>query len=471
MKKQSYTKHFLLKRVTFYALAVFLVSVFSLTPASSLNQNEHSERRAESAMNVSYAVATHLFDAPTFNATANRMSAYVDGNGNAITLNVQAEQTDGSAGKVTVTASSQELAISESFYRSHEKPCVLIISGPFREDMPGMPPGGMQDAPPMSPGTMPGMPPMGMPTRSEIRLLYDSDQQALTGTFSVSAPGSYMLWIEFEDGQTNAAGPARVNFRLQDKEAEPVVIASGEEKIASLAGILGWNELSLTVQSVEIMQSEGAADISPTVSGNAVNSLLIKGTRAGDMTVKVNVIYNGQPDTARITVKIEKGGPFPPLPPLQPLKYAPFGALSVLLVLFVVLVYLNFFKRIQGAFVARCECGATKLPMELKAPRGRSITLYQLLSLMLKQRSEDQDAEKIRGIVNDSDNKKNLRQIRIYVAKGEDKLPHYAFSKAGTPETILDDTMKKVYPDSGNRNSKLTVHLSFISQWNSIKRG
>ena len=445
MKKQCCMKYIFVKAITLYVLATLLASF----PYTAL------------------AMAP-----PPFGANANGAPTYPENNGNAIILNVQAEQTDGSKGNVVVTAFSQGVPASEAFYRNSVKRCVVMPGGfpPFGEELPGMPTG--------QPGAMPGMPPMPpidmVAPLLEVNLSYDSNQQALTGTFSVNSPGLYTIRVELNDGQTTAVGSANVQFLLQSKDAEPVELSNGQEKTVSLADLLGWEGLNLTVQSVETLQSSGAAEIIRTASGNVINSLSIKGTRAGDVQVQANVIYNGQQDTARIIVKVSGFVP-PPwiirLLSIFQMGNAPLGVLlAALLILFAILIYLNFFKRIQGSFVARCECGATKLPMELKAPRGRSFTLYQLLDKMLKRQVGNHEADIIRGIVDDSDNKKNLGQIRVYISKGDDKRPHYVFSKAGSPETVIDDTVKKAYPDSGNRNSKLTVNLSFIAQWNSVNR-
>lgn len=438
MKKQCYMKYIFLKAITLYVLATLLAS-FPYT-----------------------ALAMAL---PPFGANANGAPTYPENDGNAIMLNVQAAQTNGSKGNVVVTALSQGVPASEAFYRNSVKRCVVMSGGfpPFGEELPGMPP----------------MPPIDMVAPLlEVNLSYDSNQQALTGTFSVNSPGLYTIRVELNDGQTTAVGSANAQFLLQSKDVEPVKLSNGQETTVSLANLLGWEGLNLTVQNVEILQSSGAAEISRTASGNAINSLSIKGTRAGDVQVQANIIYNGQSDVAYIMVQVEKNSPLDQLVdwilsifPPTPISNAPLGVLlAALLILFAILIYLNFFKRIQGSFVASCECGATKLPMELKAPRGRSFTLYQLLDKMLKRQVGNQEADIIRGIVDDSDNKKNLGQIRVYISKGNDKRPHYVFSKAGSPETVIDDTVKKAYPDSGNRNSKLTVNLSFIAQWNSVNR-
>ena len=401
MKKQCYMKYTFLKAMALCLLAALLIS---------------------------FPYAALAMEPPPF-PFPNETPRYPENNANAMTLNVRAEQTDGPKGSVVITAFSQGVPAGEAFYRNSVKRCVVMPGGfpPFGEEMPGTTPG--------QPGAMPGMPPMppiDMTAVLEVNLSYDSNQQVLTGTFSVNAPGLYAIRAELNDGQTTAVGSGNAQFLLQSKDAEPVRVGSGQETSVSLAGLLGWEGLNLTVQSVEILQSSGAAEITRTASGNAINSLSIKGTRAGDVKAQANVIYNGQLDVAYITVSVT-----PPLNPLEwlfslfhpvPVGNAPLGLLlALLLILFALLIYWNFFKRIRGSFVARCECGAVNLKMELRAPHGRSFTLYQLLNKMLKRQAGNHEADIIRGIVNDSDNKKNLSQIRVYIAKGDDKRSRYVF--------------------------------------------
>ena len=309
-------------------------------------------------------------------------------------LTVKAEPISGSNesglnGRVTIKAPSQGVSISISSFKNDTK-CWFDIatdtsslgeaSGILSVDADFLP----------------------TETQTEIPLSYDPAQQVLTGTFTVNAPGSYRVWAELTNEQTNALGSTLVQFHLGDSTATltpsvtPTPISPPPPFAEWVLSILG-----------QVFQSADAEDI-----------------------------------------------------PLILL-------LGIFIICFVVLFYMNFIKRIPGSFGIRCKCGAITTPIiDMKSPHGRSISLYKLLNRMLRQH-EDDDANVIKGIVNSNDNKKNLSEIRIYIVKEPDKQLHYAFRQAGTT-VIIDNTSKTVYPNSGNQNANLTVHLSFIKQQSSI---
>ena len=369
---ENRANHYLIKILTATVLAIWLFLPVKATVAS-VDANMVAE-------NLMLSEATESMKPSNSRLKSDAGFARLSNTGSYSYLAVDVKQTSGANGEITVRFVGQKLpgdfqSSTKCYYMlASEHSNVGGTTGIFS---------GETEFPPIETGT-------------EITLSPSTSQQALTGTFSIDASGTYTFFAELPE--TNIRGASTVTFQLQDNF-----------------------DLSGTTDSGEKLISDGDTfldQISEWIKGFSLP---------------------------------EKAG-FIPLIML----------LVVFSALFIWLLYINFIKRIPGSFVVRCECGATRFNIGMKSPRGRSITLYKLLDRMLKQH-EDHDADVVKGIANDNDNKKQLSKIRIYIVKDSDKRPHYAFLKAGSNE-FIDDTIKQVYPDSGRLNTKLKVCLSFIEK-------
>ena len=323
-----------------------------------------------------------------------------------------------------------------------------------------------------------------MNTTTKITL--DSYQQTFIGDFVVKEPGSYTV-LAILTSERRIVGSDTIRFRLQgDSDVIPQVrINDGTELSLDWSSIiLGWEGLDLTGLTAQSVKVLSLSDNMEVTIGSTANSLRVKGGRSGEnIDVEVHVTYNEYADDIRIKLQVDGNSiAFSPTPSL-PIPRVPdppnwiydmthiirsadvgYAMLIVLLcffsICFAVFFYRIFIKRITGSFVIRCKCGAISQRVDMKSPLGSSINLYKLLKKALKKR-ENHDAEVIREIANNNDNRKNLSEIRIYIVKGSDKRLHYAFRKAGN-RIIINDTPQKVYPDFGKLNTNLTVSLSFI---------
>ena len=370
-------------------------------------------------------------------------------------LTVDSKQTTGPYGTVNIKLVSQGVTISRSVFQNNTK-CYYALTS--EESQVGSFIGASSIQ-----GGIPNIDDL-----TEISLTPGQGQQTLTGEFMVNSPGSYTFFAELTDGQTRVNGSSTVTFHLKAKAGDIETISIKNEKTSSLDSFLEWEGTNLSIQGVDILASTGSAEIKS--STNDSTALIIKGVRVGEVNFKVRVKGDGWSETIPLTIQVvddsnvvirffssivegfsvishrPKTGVFP---------------LIVLLVVFVAcfggLLYINFFKRIRGAFYIRCECGATHFHIEMKSPGGRSITLYTLLNKMLKQR-ENHDTEVVKGIACDNDNRKSLEKIRIYIVKGSDRKQHYAFSKSGGSNEYLDNIAKQIYPDSDRPNAKLKVY-------------
>ena len=380
--------------------------------------------------------------------------------GNYAYLTVDPKQTTGPYGTVNIKLVSQGVTIGRSLFQNETK---CYYAPTLEESQVGGSIGGssIRDAI------------LSLDDMIEIPLTPGQGQQTLTGEFMVNAPGSYTFYAVLNDGQTRVDGSSTVTFHLKGKADDPETVSIKNEKTISLDSFLEWEGTHLSIQEVDTLASLGSAEIKSLA--NKSDSLIIKGVRAGEVKFKVRVIGDGWSETIPLTIQVvDNSNPIirffvSIIEGVSAIfQNSKTGAIPLVVLLVALLacfgglLYINFFRRIRGAFYIRCECGATHFHIEMKSPWGRSITRYNLLNEMLKQH-EDHDAEVIKGIASDNDNRRNLEKIRIYIVKGSDRKPHYAFLKAGSNEYI-DDIAKQIYPDTGRPNAKLKVYLSFIEQ-------
>ena len=391
-------------------------------------------------------------------------SRYVSGAWENVALDIAAQQTFGASGEVTVTVKSQGTTpLGEDFYRAVADASCSVMPIPGPRPGPGPMPG-------PGPGPMPGAESSpGMAFLQNVEdFSYDAGATRMKGTFQVSFPGWYSIETVLTVNGHSYSASTQTEFRLGSSTPMTISAEKGEETVLSVASLLGWNGLSLTVGTPQKQETADSAkaEISQTSDSNhVVNSLKIKPIQAGnDLSVTVPVLYEGmgnfgsQRGSFQMLVKVNGSpSPVPPIPPIPP--FPPLFLAIPLLIVFVfaagLLLYSHMGAYLPGIFSVRCDCGGVPISREVAGPRGRSFTLYALLKRLLQDASKGNSvAEAIRS----QRKQLSVKRYRIYLSSDE-SLKGYGFYKNNRFET-LNYYEQVIYNDF--RDTGLTVSVAFL---------
>ena len=382
-------------------------------------------------------------------------------------LKVVVEQEHGATGKVSVIAMDSHGVQMESDFYDSLTSMSCTMSGP----MPMPPPGQMGNPNPMPPP--PDMQ-MNRVVISAENLRISPDGNSVVGDITAPMPGYYTVEAELISGDTRYTGLNETQFLLDGTELSQITVNAGdEESIFYVSELAGWNNLALTVDSVETLDASDSAkaDVRKEAQNNSVNSLSVRGIQSGSnkLQIRVKVRYSGfggmNIQSAVVTGTIEVSGNIDPSPnslfSILPNVAVVKNVSAVLLILILVaavaiLVHNRMPKNNVGRFEVICVCGGTQTLEKVSCPGGKSFTAYTLLQRMMREAKHPEDIKRIEKAIQGAKQELKNCHIQMTIDNGE------RIYGVGRAEDFVSLNRNEVMLYQNNRGTGLEIFVSFI---------
>ena len=265
-------------------------------------------------------------------------------------MELDAQQTQGPHGTVTVRGFYEQEPLDETFYSGLSLTCVLV------------------------PATG------GSPV--PVTLTYDPDQNLMQGELEFAAPGEYRVLVDaVSEGHPLHAETeitASLSATIREKSLQ-FNLGSGEERSYDLSSMVTseWNGYSITIDGVK---STGNA-VTATSDGSV---LTLKGKQKGESDLEIR--YSDQfGNHFKISGKATVAR--------NPVVYWGIGGAAVLAALGGILLWKRRTDYVSGAFEVKCSSGGRNTGPEEReavAIHRSSFSVYQLVSGLLRNNIKEQ---------------------------------------------------------------------------------